>query len=73
MGVMLLNEQRLGDKSRLSAYVDQLPASYDAPVLWDDAQLHQLQYPPLIAAVSDALKLVGAILLAGSANGDGGL
>lgn len=51
MGVMLLNEQRLGDKSRLAAYVEQLPASYDSPVLWEDAQLEQLQYPALIAAV----------------------
>ncbi|GFH12084.1 SET domain-containing protein, partial [Haematococcus lacustris] len=48
MGIMLLHEQRLGAASRLSRYIEQLPRSFDAPVLWTPQQLQQLQCPHTI-------------------------
>ncbi|GFH18096.1 SET domain-containing protein, partial [Haematococcus lacustris] len=51
MGIMLLHEQRLGEASRLSRYIEQLPRSFDAPVLWTPQQLQQLQCPHTIQQV----------------------
>ncbi|KAJ9505775.1 hypothetical protein QJQ45_006438 [Haematococcus lacustris] len=51
MGIMLLHEQRLGAASRLSRYIEQLPRSFDAPVLWTPQQLQQLQCPHTIQQV----------------------
>ena len=47
IGVILLHERSLGSKSRLAAYLEQLPSNPGVPVLWDDTKLQQLQYPYL--------------------------
>ncbi len=51
MGTLLLRERSLGAQSKLQAYVEQLPASFEAPVLWSAKQLEALQYPALIDKV----------------------
>lgn len=51
MGAMLIWHKRQGDKSPLASWVAQLPADTGSPVLWDERQLQQLQYPYLIKQV----------------------
>ena len=45
-----------GTASAVSGYIEYLPqpgcaSFYDAPLHWEDAELAQLQYPPLVQAV----------------------
>eukprot|EP00200_Dunaliella_tertiolecta_P001304 CAMPEP_0202361426 /NCGR_PEP_ID=MMETSP1126-20121109/13995_1 /ASSEMBLY_ACC=CAM_ASM_000457 /TAXON_ID=3047 /ORGANISM="Dunaliella tertiolecta, Strain CCMP1320" /LENGTH=501 /DNA_ID=CAMNT_0048955379 /DNA_START=165 /DNA_END=1670 /DNA_ORIENTATION=- len=54
LGLLLLRERNLGQASRLSAYVAQLPSSFDHPVLWQErARLQQLQCPAMIQQVEE--------------------
>lgn len=52
MAVLLLVERQRGQASPVWGYIQQLPESIDTPVRWADADLAQLQYPPLIEDVS---------------------
>eukprot|EP00887_Chlorella_sp_A99_P007953 scaffold12.g7953.t1 len=52
MAALLLAERAAGRASRLWGYVQQLPSSIDTPVRWSEAELAELQYPPLQAAVA---------------------
>mmetsp|Transcript_22162 Transcript_22162/g.56310 ORF Transcript_22162/g.56310 Transcript_22162/m.56310 type:complete len:522 (-) Transcript_22162:24-1589(-) len=61
MGLLLLHEKSLGAQSRLAPYIEQLPQTFDAPVLWDDAQLQLLQYPHIIHAVKEQQLEWGAL------------
>lgn len=51
LACQILYQKNLGTKSKLHTYLQQLPASVDAPVTWDQSQLQQLQYPHLIQQV----------------------
>ncbi|KAF5841378.1 hypothetical protein DUNSADRAFT_13246 [Dunaliella salina] len=54
LGLLLLHERNLGQASRLSAYVAQLPRSFDHPVLWQEkARLQQLQCQAVIRQVEE--------------------
>ena len=48
MALMLLYERLQGPKSKLCQYLEQLPKSYDSPVLWEPKLVKELQYPYLI-------------------------
>ena len=56
LAVWLLAEKSLGEASMVSGYISYLPqpgcaSFYDAPLHWEDAELTELQYPPLVQAV----------------------
>lgn len=51
LGVILLYEKSLGAKSRLSQYIEQLPQSFEHPVLWTPQMVEQLQCPHIIEKV----------------------
>ena len=56
LAVWLLAEKEQGAASVVSGYISYLPqpgcaSFYDAPLHWDDEELRELQYPPIISAV----------------------
>ena len=55
--LLLLYERHLGSASRLQSYVDSLPRHFDTPLFWTDAEIAELQYPPVALRVRDQLNL----------------
>lgn len=51
MALLLLEERRKGQRSRLWGYIQQVPPTVDLPVRWGEAELAQLQYQPAIQEV----------------------
>ncbi|GAB4818149.1 hypothetical protein N2152v2_005195 [Parachlorella kessleri] len=51
VSLLLLEERRKGRASRLWGYMQQLPSTLDLPLRWSDAELEELQYPPVIEEV----------------------
>ncbi len=53
MALLVLVQQRKGSTSPVTGYIQHLPASLDLPMSWSDADLAQLQYPPLVDLVGN--------------------
>ncbi|CAG9466783.1 unnamed protein product [Pedinophyceae sp. YPF-701] len=49
MAVVLLHEKRRGAESRLHAYIENLPETYDSTATWSEQDLKRLQCPYLVA------------------------
>ena len=51
LALRLLHEKGKGAASELAPWVEQLPAAFDTPFFWSDAELEALAYRPLQEAV----------------------
>jgi hypothetical protein len=53
LALTLLSEQQQGSASKWADYIRTLPAAVDAPVLWSEADVAQLQCPYFIQQVNN--------------------